>query len=340
MRRTITRTAALGLLTAAIGALAADPVFGVEYFLRAEAFTRAMPDGREVTMWGWAQDSAFGVPDGTPSSPGPTLVVPPGDTTLTIHVDNNLPGGRPVSLVIPGLKTAMTRVLQPPAGDNAAYAGRVRSLTHETPAGNTAPVSYTWTDVRPGTYLYHSGTHMQVQVQMGLYGAVTKDQAAGQAYPGVPYNTQVVIFFSEVDPALHDAVAANDYGPGKGMTSTVGYDPKYFLITVNGVQALPGDAPIPVGAPGGTVLLRFVNAGIQTRSPNTLGLTMTVHAEDAFPYPYSQMHHAIGLEALKTKDATVTPASAGVFPIYDRAVNATSNAVPNQTTVLAIEAAP
>ena len=46
---------------------------------------------------------------------------------------------------------------------------------------------------------------------MGLYGAVTKDAvaAAGPAevYDGVPYDNEVVLFYSDVDPVHNAAVA-------------------------------------------------------------------------------------------------------------------------------------
>ena len=42
---------------------------------------------------------------------------------------------------------------------------------------------YSWTNMKPGTYLYQSGTHPQVQVQMGLYGGVKKDFATGRPIP-------------------------------------------------------------------------------------------------------------------------------------------------------------
>lgn len=67
---------------------------------------------------------------------------------------------------------------------------------------------------------------------MGLYGGITKDYAASpkQAYPGVVYETAVPVFFSEIDPAFHAAVDANNFGPGKPRTSTMGYEARYFLI--------------------------------------------------------------------------------------------------------------
>ena len=96
---------------------------------------------------------------------GTNLSVPPGESTLTINLTNNL--SVPVSMVIPGLMTAMNPTF---------VGGRVMSFTTETAPGATA--TYTWNNVNPGTYLYLSGTNPAVQVQMGLYGAVKKDYAA------------------------------------------------------------------------------------------------------------------------------------------------------------------
>ena len=87
------------------------------------------------------------------------------------------------------------------------FEGRIRSMTYETAPGNTEPVEYSWPNIKPGTYLYHSGTHIQCHVQMGLYGAVTQDAAAGEAYPGEPYDKEVVLLFSEIDPVFHQTVA-------------------------------------------------------------------------------------------------------------------------------------
>ena len=46
--------------------------------------------------------------------------------------------------------------------------------------------SYTWTNFKAGTYLLQSGTNPAKQVQMGLYAAVKKDHAPGEAYPANP----------------------------------------------------------------------------------------------------------------------------------------------------------
>ena len=76
-----------------------------DVFLRADTVMLTVPDGlggtTNVPMWGFAQETAFGNTTGTVSIPGPLIDVPPGETLLRIHVDNNLPD--PVSLQINGL---------------------------------------------------------------------------------------------------------------------------------------------------------------------------------------------------------------------------------------------
>jgi hypothetical protein len=89
----------------------------------------------------------------------------------------------------------------------------------------------------------------------------------GQAYTGTGYafDNEATLLYSEIDPDLHAAVKNDDYGPGKGTTSTINYTPKYFLI--NG-QPYPYGATViePVGSPG-TTLLRLLNAGLTTHVP-------------------------------------------------------------------------
>jgi len=293
-------------------ALAAGPAAAATYDLCAGQFDKTLPDGTVVTMWGFAPGGATGgVCDVPPTSPGPMLTVPEGDNTLTINLVNTLPnmhGARtPVSVVVPGQITAMA------PQRNAD--GRVRSFTHETLPGT--PGVYTWSNFSPGTYIYHSGSQPAVQVQMGLFGGVKKDAGAGVAYPGVGYDAEVVMFYSELDPALHAAVAADDYGPGKAVTSTLYYKPQYFLI--NGEPYVDGVTPDMVGAPAGQrTLVRFLNAGLKTHVPETLGRYMSIKAEDGKAYPFPREQFSMQLPAMKTKDAIIVSDSR--YPIFDRAM--------------------
>ena len=292
-------------------ALVAGPAAAIEYHLRAEQAVLHMPDGHDVPVWGFALGA------GDVTVPGPTLTVPTGDSTLRIFLDNNLPV--PVSIVVPGQIATMT----PARHVGGDYDGRVRSLTHETEPGNTVEQVYTWTGFRPGTFVYHSGTHPAIQVQMGLYGCVKKDSGPGKtAYPGTPYDTEVVLLFSEIDPDLHDAVAAGDYGPDGSVTSPIDYSPQYFLI--NGRPYSPGATPIGAGWENGRILVRLLNAGLKTHAPVIYGHYVSVRAEDGYGYTYPRSQFSVLLPAMKTTDVLIRPPKAGTYAVYDRALSLTN----------------
>jgi len=273
-----------------------------------------------VPMWGFAPGGAtLGTCDNTPTVPGPELSTT--DTGVTINLTNTL--SATVSVVIPGQTQAMVPVFFIDGNGNS----RVRSFTTET-AANGGTQAYTWSNMKPGTFVYHSGTHSQVQVQMGLYGAVILDAAADEAYPGYRYDADAVLFFSEIDPALHDAVNDGDYGTT--VTSTINYVPKYFLINGRGYDsAAPGLSTQIIGGPGSRTLLRFVNMGLRQHTAILQGSHVQVIAEDGNLYPFSREQYSVNLPAAKTKDALFFvpdgAAVADLFPVYDRALGLTNN---------------
>jgi FtsP/CotA-like multicopper oxidase with cupredoxin domain len=310
------------LLTAGMGMSAQ-----VSIYLRAGATTLTMADGRQVLMWGFAKDSGPSVEDGTITVPGPAIELGPDTQSLVVHLKNTLPEA--VSVVIPGQFAIQGNPERNPDG-------RVRSFTHEAPPGGTA--TYTWPDVQPGTYLYHSGSHPALQVQMGLYGAVTRLSGFGEAYPGVRFEREITLLMSEIDPDLHDAVADDEYGPGKNVTSTLKYSPQYFLI--NSVSYTNGLLPVFIGRPGDRILLRLINAGIDYRIPTLNGGYFSLISEDGSLLPYPRETYTAMLPPLKTMDAlfTVEPASPPqTFAMYDRRlglVNSTSLDVGGMLTHL------
>ncbi len=317
----------LGVAAAAF-LLATGAAQAATYDLKAGTTNITMPTGEVVTMWG------FGPASGSVSVPGPGLVVPSGDTTLTINLTNDLP--EPVSIVIPGQIATMAPVFF----TDSSGRRRVRSFTQEAPpSGGTQ--SYTWTGLKPGSYLYQSGSHPGIQVQMGLYGSLRALAGAGQVYPGVAYDKDVVLVLSEVDPALHAAVATNNYGPGKSVTSPVDYHPGYFLV--NGAPYAPGSS-IAVDAGSAplntndTILVRFLNAGLRTHSmalfaptPSSGGIPapyFSVVAEDGRPYPFPRQLYTVYLPAGKTADGLFSPPAPGRYTVQDRTLHLTDlNAV-------------
>jgi len=342
MKKIVMSTLLSGVLT--LGAGTAHAV--TEIFLCAGPFNKTMDsDGAVIPMWGFAQMSTLGnlvtgcstnpvnvVPI---SSPGPTLPNPDAGTGFIIHLFNDgLPES--ISIVIPGQNDTSSPMSQQTFIDGQGRT-RVRAFTHEAAPGALA--SYGWNSLKPGTFIYKSGSHSALQVQMGLYGGLTQDSGILEAYTGHSYTSAVPLFYSEIDPVLHDTVAAGCYatfapppvntinpidptcdGVAKPfwMTSTIGYSPRYFLL--NGSDTPQSSAT----ATGGPTLIRFFNAGYQNHVPVFQGLTMSMIAEDGSPYVgYSKQQYSVLLAAGQTADAIITPA-VGSYSFYDRMLNLTN----------------
>lgn len=348
-----------------------DMAFGTSYYLKTDVKVvpaHTLDNPTPVTMWGFAKCDATFANCSSVQVPGPTLTATAGQP-LSITINNALSGPytEPVSVVVPGQIKAMNPVWINYSGSSYGQVtstgfraagdvrSRVRSFDTETPVGQT--VTYTWPAVKEGTFLYESGTHPSVQIQMGLYGAlvVYPSGGAGTAY-GNSYDSEAVLLYSEIDPRLHDAIAAGNYGPtppaqfsisdprdpgvvtdASGniwMTSTAEYHPKYFLI--NGSPYSGNSPAIPAGKLGQKVLLRFLNAGLATKVPtlqDTFNIVqngyMTLLAEDGYPYTWKKQQYGILLPAGKTTDAMITTtATVGAttspganIAIYDRRFN-------------------
>ncbi|MEW6569798.1 MAG: Ig-like domain-containing protein [Nitrospirota bacterium] len=289
------------LLLAAVS-LMAGPSFAATFDLAAVEATWTPPgSATPITMWGFIND-----PGSCPGAPvlwnvGPTLNVPAGDSTLTINLRNCL--AEPVSVVIPGQPAA----LSPVTFTDAQGRQRVLSFTTETLASGTS--IYTWNNLKPGTFIYHSGSHPALQVQMGPYGAVTVTDISGSAYPGIAHDNEVILFYSEIDPVLHTPAT---------VAQPLNYRPKHFLV--NGEQPNPAvnavaDHPITAGE---QVLIRFLNMGLKTHVPSLNDQYISVIAEDGNLYPYPKNQYSVLLPAGKTMDAIWTAPSDGGYPVYDR----------------------
>lgn len=357
MTRIVPRGLAALLLPAALFVVAggARLAEGAAVSLNAASFQATMPDGTLVTMWGFGPG-----PSGVPTVPGPPVVVPAGETVLDVTLKNNL--SVPVSLVILGQPAPTTGGALPPGPTFVDSTGtvvgtgsrpaanpdaRIRSFTQETPPGGT--VTYRFSGLRPGTYLYESGTHQAVQVQMGLYGAMklnAADPVVGppavlpQAYAGVAYDAEVTLVYSEVDVALHAAVAGGTYGT-PAYPSTLGYEPKFFLV--NGAAwtaGPPATAPVPAGYANGSTLVRLLNAGLRTHVPTLLGGTLRQVAEDGNAYLHGRSGYSVPLPAGKTADAIFTAPAAGNYALFDRALALMGGTAPDggMRTVLSVAA--
>jgi FtsP/CotA-like multicopper oxidase with cupredoxin domain len=307
----VKRLVMLVLMVAAL-ALMGTPSFAAE--LAAVEANATMPDGTVIPMWGFTEvsDAATYVCPVTPvtweGTASPTLTATEGGT-LTINLKNCL--DESVSVFIPGQLKALD-----PAYEDKDGSGRMRVTSFDTATAMDAVGNYSWSGLKAGTYLYHSGTHPQVQVQMGLYGVLVVN---GASYPD--FDQDAVLLYSEIDPALHEAVDSETYGTPT-YPSTFDYKPTYFLINGTAYPQTP-DIALTTSE---DVLLRFANAGLKTHVPTLQGLYMSVIAEDGNLYPYPKEQYSIELTAAKTMDAMVNVGTAGRYALYDRSLHLTNAA--------------
>jgi hypothetical protein len=337
MKRTMLSAAILGLLGfgASFSALAAPyPVN-----LCAGEFEKELADGTTVTMWGYSRGvsvaSGNGIVEsngcaGPFTSPGPLIDIPDNQGRLSwdglsIKLTNTL--SRSTSLVIPGTVKGMSPQLFTPPNDpdtpaDESLIQRVRAFDVEAlPDGSQ---TYIWENLQPGSYMYHSGTHPQVQVQMGLYGAVVDDVKQGaEAYPGVNYTHDVVLFYTEIDRVIHDSVKAGDHNE-TDMKSTIGYAPKHFAVDVVPGSGITVDADGNIEVPNGVnPLIRFFNAGHRSHVPTVYSGGFDIQAEDGKQYSNSRQQYSIHLAPLKTKDAILdlsAGSGGGSFRLTDSAM--------------------
>src|SRR5437773_1875657 len=160
-------TAAAALLLTAAAQAAAPGITGPAFALTAQPAYLSQPDGQAVYSWGYGCTTATGhafVPATTPAEccntmpvPGPTLVVTERQS-VSVTLTNGLPASAGnTSILFPGFNVTTS-------------SGVPGLLTQEAAPGGT--VTYTFTASSPGTRAYYSGTQGDLQVAMGLYGAL------------------------------------------------------------------------------------------------------------------------------------------------------------------------
>ena len=140
--------------------------------LTAAATSITQPDGTVVYAFGYGCSSASppmgflpaaisGTFCPTAQLPGPTLIVTEGDTVV-VNLTNNLPAiAGNTSMLFPGFQVAST------GGTPGVLAQEAPNATQGT---NT--VTYTFTATTPGTHAYYSGTQADLQIEMGMSGAL------------------------------------------------------------------------------------------------------------------------------------------------------------------------
>ncbi len=245
------------------------------FSLTAQSANITQPDGQAIYSWGYGCRSApsgfaptlgsKGMPGQncpTMQIPGPTLIVTEGDK-VTVSLTNGLPtAAGNTSILFPGFQVTTT-------------GGVTGLMTQEATPGGT--VTYSFTASTPGTHSYFSGTRGDLQIEMGLYGAliVLPQKVPGACTAGLHasnltaenfwgegdfrlaaaaydhdktcYDREYLFQFSEMDPRIHEAALAQvtaKTGCSAGAAGcslnvpTEPYHPAYFMI--NG-RSMPDD---------------------------------------------------------------------------------------------------
>ncbi|MBI5576783.1 MAG: multicopper oxidase domain-containing protein [Deltaproteobacteria bacterium] len=220
-------------------------------------------DGNNLFFWGYADGNP---PSGTVSVqyPGPTLIVNEGDT-VTVTLRNWLPD--PVSLLFPG----MDSVTATPSDNNG-----IRGIfTWEAPPGGQSTVTYTFVAGRPGTFYYQSGTNMDKQLEMGLFGAIivrpavfnpAAPTAYGESSSAYTAGREFLFILSEMDDRYHNQVERGE------EIDTTTFFPVYWFINgrnspdtmgAAGASYLPHQPynALPMMHPGEKSLIRLISMG-------------------------------------------------------------------------------
>ena len=236
-----------------------DGINGPAFSLVAREGLISTGDGQSLLGWGYANGAS-----GLMQYPGPTMIVNQGDT-VTVTLTNELPAK--VSIVFPGQANVTTT------------GGDLGTVTQEAPAApctTNCSVTYTFTASQPGTYLYHSGTQQDLEVEMGLIGAlVVRPNAADplhQAYehPSSAFEREYLFLLTEMDANIHRLV---EFGMMAQVDFSAYHSTLWFINGRNAPDTMlgaGGQAPwlayqpynsMPQIHPGERALMRLIGAG-------------------------------------------------------------------------------
>jgi FtsP/CotA-like multicopper oxidase with cupredoxin domain len=280
MRTTTIGAAVLALGLTLLGAAPArakiDGLTGTSFALTARADFLSTAEGGTLLFWGLDPGT------GRAQYPAPTLIVTAGDT-VTVTLTNTL--AVPTSLVFPGHVAT-------------AAGGAAGLLTREAPAGG-GTVTYTFTATNPGTYLYQSGTSPELQIEMGIVGALIVrpagfDPLAPTAYgtPDTAYTDEVLFLMTEMDPRIHDLVMEQGVAALQGADYLTNWQSNYWFLNgrtapdtmaaafIGYLPTQPYDC-MPMMHPGDTLLVRGVAGGRELHPLHLHGNHFKIVARDA-----------------------------------------------------------
>lgn len=309
-----------------------DGIPGSTFALTAKADRISTPEGGSFLFWGFAAGG------GRAQYPGPTLIVNQGDP-VSITVTNALPAtdGQRVALAFPG-QAGVT------ASCGAGSTCVQGPIAMEAASGS---VTYTFTASRPGTFLYNSASRPDLQIEMGLFGAIivrpagfdqgtAASHANRRAYGSAEtqYDQEYLFLLSEIDSIIHDMVDLHGVAALDESGMLANPSPNYWFINGRNApdtMAAPGRSRLPTQPynslprthPGDRLLMRVVGGGRDMHPFHHHGNHARVVAVDGFvkqsagpptPDTLDLSHEVFTVQSLpgQTVDAIFTWTGAGL----------------------------
>ncbi len=278
---------AFAALAAASVHAAVPGIIGPTFNLDAKDAYISQPDGASIYSWGYGCTTATnavaaflprpgpagaGLPNANCPQmqlPGPTLIVHKGDS-VSVTLTNSLPAAAGnTSILFPGFNVSTSCPASTTTG-----APQQGLLTCEAVHGGT--VTYTFSADTEGTHSYYSGTQGDLQIEMGMFGALIvlpattpstcnavpntiahyvapgnmaeadyRLAASAYSHSATCYDREYLFQFSEMDPRIHSQVEQQvqsnstcAVANGCLQVSTEPYHQAYYMI--NG-RSMPDD---------------------------------------------------------------------------------------------------
>jgi len=287
-------TAVSGRLSGAAQAQAQDGP-PREFTLTAEPVRWQIQPGLIVDGWGYNGDT-----------PGPTIRVTEGDR-LRITLTNMLPV--PTTIHWHGIDVPISQDGVPGLSQNAVEPGE--SFVYQFIATN------------PGTRWYHSHVDSNMQIQLGLFGALIVDPKTPAP---VQYDREFTYILTEkaldVTPAV--ALGTADIRNREGGNGRGGFFmPDLFLMNGKAGSAIDG---LTI-APGERVRVRLINAGNMVHTMHTHGHTFRIIATDGNPVPplAQLLKDTVLIGPAERYDIEITGSNPGVWMFHCHINNHSAN---------------
>jgi len=256
-----------------------------------------MDDGRNITVWGFADGNMGGMMSGP--FPSPPIRVRQGQIVHTRFTNEGMMW----------LHTIHHHGIEP---------SDMNDGVGHTSFDVDGTYTYQWRASQAGTYFYHCHTNTVLHAEMGMYGVLIIDPSDGSKRPfnnGPLYNVEAVWAADEFDSRWH--TLSWDAGTCGGDVGLNDLRPDYFIISgVDGARSALTDPRVAVTMNRGqTLLIRYINAGYLPQRINFGSLRPTLVASDGRPLPQTMQVASQRAVSAERYDFTIKIDTAGQYDV-------------------------